>query len=315
MVGAAGEFVRGDGAPAVGRVEFAPSTNVGNATDDLLMPPGPVTVILDDAGEFSVTLYRTDDPDWTPSGWLWEVTERIAGTEARTYSIELASATAELADLAPVGDPATPTQVDAHAALITGVHGIADTSVLETDAGAQAKADAAEAAAGAYTDGEVADAVAAEVIRADGAYAPAALATVLYDPATQVVATLSASAAHSTINPNLQITFTPTTSQALIIVEGFFKVSSASSSLYLGLLEGSTVRADTIAIWLAVHSSVLLVPLRARGLTPGVPVTLDLAWRRVAGTATLTWFAGGPNDGVDNTVGPPTILTAYAVPA
>jgi hypothetical protein len=43
----------------------------------------------------------------------------------------------------------------AHSADTTGVHGIADTSVLETSAGAQAKADAAESAAEAYADSAV----------------------------------------------------------------------------------------------------------------------------------------------------------------
>lgn len=47
-------------------------------------------------------------------------------------------------------------RVDAHAGDTTDVHGIPDTSVLETQAGAQAKADAAETAAGTYTDQQVA---------------------------------------------------------------------------------------------------------------------------------------------------------------
>lgn len=45
--------------------------------------------------------------------------------------------------------------LDTHAADTTAVHGIADTSVLETQTGAQAKADQAEADANAYTDSQV----------------------------------------------------------------------------------------------------------------------------------------------------------------
>ena len=49
-------------------------------------------------------------------------------------------------------DVATQAELDGHATDTTDVHGIADTSLLETTAGAQAKADAAEAAANTYTD-------------------------------------------------------------------------------------------------------------------------------------------------------------------
>lgn len=49
-------------------------------------------------------------------------------------------------------DVATQAELDGHATDTTDVHGIADTSLLETTAGAQAKADAAEAAANIYTD-------------------------------------------------------------------------------------------------------------------------------------------------------------------
>lgn len=54
-------------------------------------------------------------------------------------------------------DMATQAELDAHASDTTSVHGIADTSALETTAGAQAKADAAEDAAGVYTDASIAE--------------------------------------------------------------------------------------------------------------------------------------------------------------
>jgi hypothetical protein len=66
------------------------------------------------------------------------------------------------------GDTAEATARDVaittHAADTTGVHGIADTSMLETQDGAQAKADAAQSAAEAASDpvGTAATAVAAE---------------------------------------------------------------------------------------------------------------------------------------------------------
>jgi hypothetical protein len=55
-------------------------------------------------------------------------------------------------------DMATQAELDAHAADTTSIHGIADTSLLETLAGAQAKADAAEDAAAIYADDAIASA-------------------------------------------------------------------------------------------------------------------------------------------------------------
>jgi hypothetical protein len=60
------------------------------------------------------------------------------------------------ADTFTLTDVATQAELDAHAADTTSVHGIADTSVLETTAGSQTKADAAETAAASYADSAVA---------------------------------------------------------------------------------------------------------------------------------------------------------------
>lgn len=58
----------------------------------------------------------------------------------------------EAGGVTSVGDPRTKPHIDA----TTSVHGIADTAALETSTGAQAKADAAESAANAYTDAAIA---------------------------------------------------------------------------------------------------------------------------------------------------------------
>lgn len=57
----------------------------------------------------------------------------------------------------PLPFPVRPDRLSAHETATTNVHGIADTAELETKTGAQAKADAVEAAAKAYTDTAVAD--------------------------------------------------------------------------------------------------------------------------------------------------------------
>lgn len=60
------------------------------------------------------------------------------------------------ADTFTLTDVATQAELDAHAADTTSVHGITDTSVLETTSGAQTKADAAQSTAETYADSAVA---------------------------------------------------------------------------------------------------------------------------------------------------------------
>lgn len=175
-----GTYLRRDGDPATGTIVFAPRSLGASATDNAIFPRVPVHVALDNQGSFAVDLQATDDPDSDPSGWTYRVEERIIGIgPRRVYDIDVPASAAgqglELADVAPV-DPAigeatafvtlaafndledrvevvetdagaTAAAFTAHAADTTGVHGIADTSLLETQAGASAKADAAKVTA------------------------------------------------------------------------------------------------------------------------------------------------------------------------
>ena len=72
-----GTFLRSDGTPSSGSVAFAPSVAIGDGTEVRL--PAPCEVHLDATGSIEVTLPATNDPDYTPSGWVWQVRERIAG--------------------------------------------------------------------------------------------------------------------------------------------------------------------------------------------------------------------------------------------
>lgn len=76
----------------------------------------------------------------------------IAGTvpDGSIGTDELADGSVTEAKLA--FSTATQAELDAHTSATTSVHGIADTSLLETTSGAQTKADAAESAANSYTD-------------------------------------------------------------------------------------------------------------------------------------------------------------------
>ena len=64
--------MQADGSPATGVVEFAPSVAVGDGPTVLL--PAPCSITLDH-GSFAVTLPATDDPAYTPAGWVWQATD------------------------------------------------------------------------------------------------------------------------------------------------------------------------------------------------------------------------------------------------
>jgi hypothetical protein len=91
----------------------------------------------------------------------------LALEEAKAYT------DTEVSDLAD----STAVAIDAHATDTTGVHGIADTALLETQAGAQAKADAAQDAA------ELTATTAVEAHRADTTDVHGIADTALLDPA------------------------------------------------------------------------------------------------------------------------------------
>lgn len=114
-----GRYVTGDGSAAVGTVTFTPS--VAPATPGAVLA-APLTVATDDYGRISVELLATDDPDWTPSGFTYLVTERIRGRAARSYSIAVPAAggAVDLATVAPVA------AVDEVSAYLLAVNDLAD---------------------------------------------------------------------------------------------------------------------------------------------------------------------------------------------
>ena len=93
------------GTPATGTVAFTASTTIVNTAANEIVVPHTFTATLDGAGEISVELPATDDPDLSPTGWTYEVTENV-GPRPRAYSIEVPyntpGATLDLADVVPV---------------------------------------------------------------------------------------------------------------------------------------------------------------------------------------------------------------------
>lgn len=119
-------YVQPDGTASAGTVEFVPTVTANNPTDDVILPREPHTATLDASGQFSVTLYRTDDDTWSPDGWVWQVTEKITGARERRYNIELTAATAQLADLAEATAPVTSVSYVLQATFDAHPHGVQD---------------------------------------------------------------------------------------------------------------------------------------------------------------------------------------------
>lgn len=140
---------------------------------------GTIEAPLDVNGAVSVALLATDDTDVTPTGWTYRVTERWYDAPGRSYPLSLPAAApaVDLADVAPTAPAAgvyvvvtgpqgapgadgsnadaeayTDATVATHAADTTAVHGIADTTLLETAAGAIAKIAAHAAASDPHGD-------------------------------------------------------------------------------------------------------------------------------------------------------------------
>jgi hypothetical protein len=75
-----------DDSPAAGRIVFTPTAamrTTAGATETVIA--ATTTVVLDEEGEFSVSLAATDDPDTIPLGVTYEVTEYLLGQDHRRY--------------------------------------------------------------------------------------------------------------------------------------------------------------------------------------------------------------------------------------
>jgi hypothetical protein len=74
-----GIYYRIDGTPETGTVEFRSDVQVLSSDDDSIVVPSYKTATLVN-GAFSVQLPATNDPDWNPSGWTYEVVLRFTDT-------------------------------------------------------------------------------------------------------------------------------------------------------------------------------------------------------------------------------------------
>ncbi|MFI1166586.1 hypothetical protein ACH4UM_24020 [Streptomyces sp. NPDC020801] len=141
-----------DGDAYQGTIRLTPSVSRVVSAEHGVIALGTENVTLGASGEFTTALLAVDAEGFSPSGWTYRVDEQLDGAPLRSYNISLpaSAGTVALASLTPVesstgveiGADAAGTAAAAvavHNADTTDVHGIADTALLETTAGASAK--------------------------------------------------------------------------------------------------------------------------------------------------------------------------------
>jgi hypothetical protein len=142
-----GTFLTPEGDPSTGTITFTPSSWLTNSGANVAIPNSPTTKTLGTAGNFSVLLPITDDPDLSPDNWVYNVSEVVDGV-SQNYNILLpgtvaVGGTVYLADLVPAA-PAGPeyyslasslsigtvTNVEAGGSATASITGLAPSQVL-----------------------------------------------------------------------------------------------------------------------------------------------------------------------------------------
>jgi hypothetical protein len=137
-----GEIVSPNGgSPASGRVHFRIPYPLRATTDNALIGPQTLTAELDAAGEFTISLIATDDPDISPSDWVYDVrVETDVWRDRFNIEVPFDGGSLEFADITPAVTPpavvtyALASALTAHEADTTNVHNIPDTAALVTTA-------------------------------------------------------------------------------------------------------------------------------------------------------------------------------------
>lgn len=99
-----GKFLKGNGDPETGTVVFKRVSVLQSGAEDTFITPFTHTATLDNAGEFTIDLPVTDDVDWTPQNWAYEVTITVSAWQYRfNMLLEANVAPVDLADILPAG--------------------------------------------------------------------------------------------------------------------------------------------------------------------------------------------------------------------
>lgn len=79
MITVQGTFLKSDGTPEKGSLEFYNSNYVLQSGGITTVVPSMIRATLDSQGFISVTIPATDDPDWRPSGWTYTLVFKLSG--------------------------------------------------------------------------------------------------------------------------------------------------------------------------------------------------------------------------------------------
>lgn len=105
-----GTYLHQDGTPAIGQVTFTLSEIIFDSFSNQIVMPVPITVVLDDNGQFSFSIIANNDPITMPQGSDYVVTEELVGVAPRTYTITVPSSaaggTVDISSLQPYGTAA-----------------------------------------------------------------------------------------------------------------------------------------------------------------------------------------------------------------
>lgn len=113
-------YYKPDGSLASGRARFTPTGYLQHEASDAAVVPLPTDAPIVD-GVLDVELLSTDDPDWSPSDWQYDVALNVEGVQSRgALAVPYDSAGGEME--MPVLAPAPAGEGDAYAG-INHVHG------------------------------------------------------------------------------------------------------------------------------------------------------------------------------------------------
>jgi hypothetical protein len=268
-----GRYTYLNGTPVAGEISFGGKIFATAATSHTTIVPAPISVRLDPDGQFTIDLPATDDPDITPNGWTYTVTERFPG--GRQYDIEV-----------PVS------------AKNTGI----DLSIL-APVTAQNGSPTAFVTLTAYTAGlgTASANAAAAVTAANTANTNASTALT-----TANAASSTASTALSTAN-SVSANATAALTSATIARAGLFNVTA-----YGAVGDGSTNNDVAIAAALAAipaQGGVLYFPRGTYNITAAIAAKSNLVIRGEGRSATRIMQQNVNNDGISNTTGALAYIT------
>lgn len=100
--------------PAVGAVTFRTLIELRDVVDNVVYEPATYVATLDGAGEFTIALPATDNPDLVPASWVYQVYISTATWKQTLYvQLPYQVGTVEFSDLTPLAyDPCSPAVLD-----------------------------------------------------------------------------------------------------------------------------------------------------------------------------------------------------------